>query len=74
MPCKIFRVTKQMYPGGYTVEVTCLSPNATEKEVYDFFSHCGAIEYVEILRCVDTISFWILKFLLDSDLLSNVNH
>ncbi|KAI4366670.1 hypothetical protein MLD38_022517 [Melastoma candidum] len=39
-----------MYPGGYTVEVTYLSPNATEKEVYDFFSHCGAIEHIEILR------------------------
>ncbi|KAJ6734689.1 SERINE/ARGININE-RICH SPLICING FACTOR [Salix purpurea] len=39
-----------MYPGGYTVEVTSLSPKAVEKDVYDFFSHCGAIEHVEIIR------------------------
>ncbi|PON67334.1 Splicing factor-like protein [Trema orientale] len=39
-----------MYPGGYTAEVTCLSPKATEKDVYDFFSHCGAIEHVEVIR------------------------
>uniref|UniRef100_A0A803QM72 RRM domain-containing protein n=1 Tax=Cannabis sativa TaxID=3483 RepID=A0A803QM72_CANSA len=36
--------------GGYTAQVTCLSPNATEKDVYDFFSHCGTIEHVEIIR------------------------
>lgn len=40
-----------MYPGGYTAEVTYLSPRATEKDVYDFFAHCGAIEHVEISRC-----------------------
>ncbi|KAL6143442.1 hypothetical protein ACLB2K_054137 [Fragaria x ananassa] len=39
-----------MYPGGYSVEVTSLSPKATEKDVYDFFSHCGAVEHVEIMR------------------------
>ncbi|XP_022134513.1 binding partner of ACD11 1 [Momordica charantia] len=39
-----------MYPGGYTAEVTSLSPKATEQDVYDFFSHCGAVEHVEILR------------------------
>lgn len=39
-----------MYPGGYTVEVTTLSPKATEKDVRDFFSHCGAIEHLEIIR------------------------
>ncbi|KAK9682395.1 hypothetical protein RND81_10G070800 [Saponaria officinalis] len=39
-----------MYPGGYTVEVTTLSPRATEKDVRDFFSHCGAIEHLEIIR------------------------
>lgn len=41
-----------MYPGGYTAEVTCLSPKANEKEVYDFFVHCGTIEFVEIIRLV----------------------
>lgn len=39
-----------MYPGGYTVEVTSLSPKATEKDVSDFFAHCGATEHVEIIR------------------------
>ncbi|KDP45502.1 hypothetical protein JCGZ_09751 [Jatropha curcas] len=39
-----------MYPGGYTAEVTCLSPKATVKDVYEFFAHCGVIEHVEIIR------------------------
>ncbi|XP_059670313.1 binding partner of ACD11 1-like isoform X2 [Cornus florida] len=39
-----------MYPGGYTAEVTTLSPRATEKDVYDFFAYCGAIDHVEIIR------------------------
>ncbi|XP_059445039.1 binding partner of ACD11 1 [Corylus avellana] len=37
-----------MNPGGYTVEVSGLSPKATEKDVYDFFAFSGAIEHVEI--------------------------
>ncbi|XVF16587.1 hypothetical protein REPUB_Repub10bG0044900 [Reevesia pubescens] len=40
-----------MYPGGYTAEITSLSPKATEKDVHDFFAYCGAIEHVEIIRC-----------------------
>ncbi|GAB2216530.1 hypothetical protein Droror1_Dr00024305 [Drosera rotundifolia] len=39
-----------MSPGGYTIEVTALSPNATEQDVFDFFSHCGPVEHLEILR------------------------
>ncbi|PSS35156.1 Binding partner of like [Actinidia chinensis var. chinensis] len=39
-----------MYPGGYTAEVTGLSPRATEKDVFDFFAYCGGIEHVEIIR------------------------
>lgn len=39
-----------MYPGGYTAEVTCLSPSASEKDIHDFFAHCGEIEHVEIIR------------------------
>ncbi|KAA8532998.1 hypothetical protein F0562_032885 [Nyssa sinensis] len=39
-----------MNPGGYTVEVTGLSPKAAEKDVYDFFAFCGTIEHVEIAR------------------------
>ncbi|XP_058084049.1 binding partner of ACD11 1 isoform X2 [Magnolia sinica] len=42
-----------MSPSGYTVEVTSLSPNATEKDVYDFFAFSGAIEHVEIVRSGD---------------------
>lgn len=41
---------KAMYPGGYTAQVTSLSPNATEKDVNDFFSHCGVVDHVEIIR------------------------
>lgn len=32
------------------MEVTGLSPKATEKDVYDFFAFSGAIEHVEIIR------------------------
>lgn len=39
-----------MDPGEYTVEVTSLSPEATEKDVHDFFAFCGKIEHVEIVR------------------------
>lgn len=39
-----------MYPGGYTAEVTTLSPKATEKDVYDFFNNCGNILHLEIIR------------------------
>ncbi|XP_058186946.1 binding partner of ACD11 1 [Rhododendron vialii] len=39
-----------MYPGGYTAEVTTLSPRATEKDVKEFFAYCGEIEHVEIIR------------------------
>jgi len=39
-----------MNPGGYTIEVTSLSPKATEKDVRDFFAFCGTIDHVEIVR------------------------
>ncbi|KAF5203593.1 Binding partner of acd11 [Thalictrum thalictroides] len=39
-----------MSPVGYTVEVTNLSPNASEKDVYDFFSFCGSVQHVEFVR------------------------
>ncbi|KAG9451239.1 hypothetical protein H6P81_011204 [Aristolochia fimbriata] len=35
---------------GYTIEVTNLSPHATEKDVFDFFAFSGVIEHVEIVR------------------------
>ncbi|CAE5965788.1 unnamed protein product [Arabidopsis arenosa] len=37
-----------MYPCGYVAQVTNLSPQATEKDVHRFFSHCGIVELVEI--------------------------
>lgn len=39
-----------MNQGGFAVEVTGLSPKATEGDVYDFFSFSGSIESVEIVR------------------------
>ncbi|KAM6547202.1 hypothetical protein CsatB_018878 [Cannabis sativa] len=39
-----------MNEGGYSVEVTGLSPKATEKDVSAFFSFSGNIEHVEIIR------------------------
>ncbi|MFQ6659602.1 hypothetical protein Gotur_028446 [Gossypium turneri] len=41
-----------MYPGGYTAEITSLSPKATEKDLCDFFAYCGAIEHIEIIRAL----------------------
>lgn len=35
---------------GYAVEVTGLSPQATDKDVYEFFAFSGAIQHVEIIR------------------------
>lgn len=35
---------------AYTIEVTGLSPKATEKDLYEFFSFSGAIDHVEIVR------------------------
>ncbi|KAE8675674.1 Detected protein of confused Function [Hibiscus syriacus] len=40
-----------MYPGGYTAEITSLSPKVPEKDLRDFFAYCGAIEHVEIIGC-----------------------
>ncbi|KAI3994861.1 hypothetical protein MKX01_037412 [Papaver californicum] len=39
-----------MNPSGHTIEVTSLSPSATEKDVYDFFAFSGTIEHVEVIR------------------------
>lgn len=40
----------EMSSSGFTAEVTSLSPSATEKDVHDFFSFCGAVQHVEIIR------------------------
>ncbi|KAM3304156.1 binding partner of ACD11 1 [Capsicum chacoense] len=51
-----------MNPGGYTAEVTGLSPNATEKDVQEFFGLCGAIEHVEIVRAGEQASTAYVTF------------
>ncbi|VVA91294.1 unnamed protein product [Arabis nemorensis] len=38
------------YQNGYGVEVTGLSPAVTEKDLIDFFSFSGAIEYIDIVK------------------------
>lgn len=40
----------KMYTGGFIAEVVGLSPKVAEKDVGDFFSYCGALEHVEIIR------------------------
>lgn len=47
---------------NYTVEVTGLSPNASDKEVYEFFSYCGEIEHLEIIRLSDYVSLAYVTF------------
>jgi RNA recognition motif-containing protein len=39
-----------MYPGGYTAEITNLTPRATENDVQNFFEYCGVIERVDVIR------------------------
>uniref|UniRef100_A0A1D1YI95 Protein vip1 n=1 Tax=Anthurium amnicola TaxID=1678845 RepID=A0A1D1YI95_9ARAE len=39
-----------MNQSNHMVEVTNLSPNATERDVYNFFSFSGEVEHVEIIR------------------------
>ncbi|XP_071702713.1 binding partner of ACD11 1 isoform X2 [Rutidosis leptorrhynchoides] len=34
----------------HIIEVTSLSPRATENDVYNFFAFCGTIEHVDIIR------------------------
>ncbi|KAK7274785.1 hypothetical protein RIF29_15884 [Crotalaria pallida] len=46
-------LSKTMSSGGYSVEVTGLSPNASEKDVHDFFAFSGTIEHLEIVRSGD---------------------
>ncbi|XP_010550270.1 PREDICTED: binding partner of ACD11 1 [Tarenaya hassleriana] len=35
---------------GYIAEVTNLSPKATEKELLDFFSYCGLVDHLDLIR------------------------
>ncbi|KAJ0975238.1 hypothetical protein J5N97_017224 [Dioscorea zingiberensis] len=45
MSCRI-----TMNSSVHVAEITNLSPSATERDVYDFFSFSGAIEHIEIIR------------------------
>lgn len=47
---------------GHTVEVTNLSPNATERDVYNFFSFSGEVEHVEIVRAGEYASTAYVTF------------
>ncbi|KAJ9554449.1 hypothetical protein OSB04_018494, partial [Centaurea solstitialis] len=38
------------YGARHIVEVTGLSPRATEQDVYNFFAFCGTIEHVDMVR------------------------
>ncbi|XP_057777144.1 binding partner of ACD11 1 [Salvia miltiorrhiza] len=51
-----------MSPSDYTAEVTSLSSKATEKDVFDFFAFCGAIEHVEIVRAGEHASTAYVTF------------
>ncbi|GKV22403.1 hypothetical protein SLEP1_g32282 [Rubroshorea leprosula] len=51
-----------MNQSGYTVEVTGLSPKATEKDVFDFFAFSGAIEHMEIIRSGEYASTGYVTF------------
>ncbi|KAL5741226.1 hypothetical protein ACOSP7_027958 [Xanthoceras sorbifolium] len=42
-----------MGPCGFVAEVIGISPNAAEKDVHRFFSCCGELEHVEIIRSGD---------------------
>lgn len=47
----VFQWKQTMNSGdGYAVEVTGLSPNATDKDVSEFFAFSGAIQHLEIIR------------------------
>ncbi|KAL8111956.1 binding partner of ACD11 1 isoform X2 [Apium graveolens] len=54
--------SKDMDSRSYTVEVTSLSPVATEKDVHDFFAFCGKIEHVEIIRAGEYASTAYVSF------------
>ncbi|KAL5724964.1 hypothetical protein ACHQM5_008164 [Ranunculus cassubicifolius] len=44
---------------GYTAEIINLSPNTTEKDIYDYLSFCGDIQHVEILRSGEGCSAYV---------------
>ncbi|WJX75195.1 hypothetical protein P8452_58748 [Trifolium repens] len=64
-----------MYQGGYTAEITNLSPRATENDVHNFFGYCGVIERVDVIRSSDyeSIAYVTFKdaYALDTALLLN---
>ena len=42
---KIYESLEDMYPGGSSIEVTSLSSNAAEKDLYDFFNFFDACDW-----------------------------
>ena len=42
---KIYESLENMYPGGSSIEVTSLSSNAAEKDLYDFFNFFDACDW-----------------------------
>lgn len=42
-----------MNPGGYTAEVTCLSPTTTEKDVHDFLVSVGQLNMLRLSELVN---------------------
>ncbi|MQL71801.1 hypothetical protein Taro_004139 [Colocasia esculenta] len=57
-----FRYWRIMSHSDHVVEVTNLSPNATERDVYNFFSFSGEIEHVEIIRAGEYASTAYVTF------------
>lgn len=51
-----------MYSGGYIAEVVGLSSKATEQDLYDFFSHCGQIQHLELLKTGEAASSAYITF------------
>lgn len=61
-----------MSQGEFAIEVTGLSPKATEKDLFEFFSFCGSIDHLEIFRyslsfqrasnCVFVSTNWFSSF------------
>ncbi|XP_057810867.1 binding partner of ACD11 1-like isoform X1 [Salvia miltiorrhiza] len=52
----------EMKTRGYAVEITNLSPNATEKDVRDFLAFCGSIQHVELVRAGDSACIAYVTF------------
>lgn len=59
-------LNKMDYQNGYGVEVTGLSPAVNEKDLIDFFSFSGSIEYIDIVKWVLLSPNLVFLFILES--------